>query len=342
MNPRRYQMLQPKRIINKSTLATGIMILLCTTQQLACGISPSDEEATPEEEAATTQLDPEGIRVAKDLRALSAALDHPVHSFERPAGIVHENLAASPESRAILGIDTWRIYLVPRQGSDKEMVDIEGFTKAGHEPLVALRMSPDPSQEDTAFKFDGKEYKLTAYPTKSQPPAIRAIQALWDFEARKGPSGVRNGPSGVPAAALPNRIWCPIYSALYVLSVDSAVVSCGAAAVEDFANPVADASCLYSLYSIGTNTDNVKKYCGRNPPALPSLLILPGSYKKSCNLGEYRYHASRGKAQVESSCQRNWPRKDYITSKVTLRLGCLPVFGDLANCDGQLTCGKCR
>jgi hypothetical protein len=341
-------MSQSKKFIAKSTLAMGIVILLCATQQLGCGIPTSDEAATPDDEAAATQLDPEGSRVAEDLRALSATLDRPVHSFDRPAGIVQHDLAASPESRAILGIDNWRIYRVPLQGSGAELVDVEGFTKAGLEPLVALRTSPDPSQADTAFRFDGQEYKLTAYPTTSQPPAIRAIRALWDFEARKGALSV-TAPAPAPAAAAASASvtvaaspWCAVYTVLFHTAVYSAVGTCGAAILEEFANPVADASCLYSLYSVGTNTDNVIKYCGRNPPALPSVLILPGSYKKSCNLGVYRYHASGGKAQVESSCQRKWPLTNYITSKVTLRLGCLPVFGDLANCDGQLTCGKCK
>jgi hypothetical protein len=338
-------MSQFKRVFCKSTFAMGAMILLCATQQLACAISPSDEEATADEEAATaTQLDPEGIRVAKDLRALSAALDRPVHSFERPAGTVQQHLAASPESRAILGIDTWRIYRVPLQSSSAELVDVEGFTKAGHEPLVALRTSTDPSQNDTAFRFDGQEYKLTAYPNASWPPAIRAMQALWGFEARKGASGV-TAPATATATATASASaspWCAVYVAKFHASVYGAIGTCAAAAAEDFLNPVADASCLYSLYSIGTDSDNIIKYCGRNPPALPSVLILPGSYKKTCNLSTYRYHASAGKVQMESSCQRNWPRRDYINSRTTLTVRCLPLYGDIANCDGQLKCGKCN
>jgi hypothetical protein len=333
-------MFQFQKTIRKTTLATGALILLCATQQLACGIPPNDEEATPDEEAATTQLDAEGIRVAQELRALSATLDHPVHSFERPAGIVQQNLAASPESRAILGIDAWRIYRGPLPGSGAEFVDVEGFTKAGAEPLVALRTSLDPSQEDTAFRFDGKEYKVTASPATSQPPAIRAIQALWNFEVRQGASGV-TAPAPAPAAAsVAASPWCAIYTAAFHASVYSAVGTCAAAIAEEFANPVADASCLYALYSIGTNTDNIIKYCGKNPPALPSFLILPGSYKKTCNLGVYRYHASGGKAQMESSCKKI--DQTYKTSRVTLGLGCLPGFGDIANCDGQLKCGKCN
>jgi hypothetical protein len=332
-------MLQSKNSILTSTLAMGAMILLCATQQLGCGLAESDGEATSDAETATvSRLDPEGIRVAKDVRALSAALDHPVRTFERPAGIVQQNLAASPESRAILGIETWRIYRVPLQGSGSELVDVEGFTKTGQEPLVALRTSSDPSQRDTAFRFDGKEYKLTAFPSANRPPEIRAIQALWDFEARKG-SGSVTAPAPVAAAAsVAASPWCAIYTVLFHTSVYSAVGTCSAAIAEEFANPVADASCLYSLYSIGTNTDNVIKYCGKNPPALPSVLILPGSYKKTCNLGVYRYHASGGKAQVESSCKKI--NQQYMTSRVTLRPECLPGFGDLANCNGQLTCGK--
>ncbi len=334
-------MSQFKKVFCRSTFAMGAMILLCATQQLACAISPSDGEAPADEEAGTAdgeagtaaQLDPEGIRVAKDLRALSPALDRPVLSFERPAGIVQQNLAASPESRAILGVDTWRIYRVPLESSGVELVDVEGFTKAGHEPLVALRTSTDPSQKDTAVRFDGKEYKLTAYPNASLPPAIHAMQALWGFESRKGDGGVSASASASP--------WCSVYVAKFHYSVYAAIGTCAAAAVEDFLNPVADAACLYSLYSIGSDSDNIIKYCGRNPPALPSVLILPGSYKRSCNLSTYRYHATGGKLQMESSCQRKWPLTNYINSRTTLTVGCLPLYGDIANCDGQLKCGKC-
>jgi hypothetical protein len=324
-------MSQSKRAIRTSTLAMGTMILFCATQQLACAVASSDDE-----EAEASKLDPEGISVAKNLRDLSAALDQPVHSFERPATAVPQNLAASPESRAILGIETWRIYRVPVQGSGAEMVDVEGFTKAGAEPLVALRMSDDPSQKDTAYKFDGKEYKLTASPTTGQPPVVRAIQSLWDFEARKADSAATSALAPTPAAKA--GVLCALYTVLFHTSVYSAIGTCSAAIAEEFVNPVADASCLYSLYSIGANTDNIIKYCGKNPPALPSLLILPGSYKRTCNLGVYRYHISGGKPQVESSCKRVDGK--YTTSKATLRLNCLPKFGDLANCNGQLTCGK--
>lgn len=317
--------------LQNSTLALGALLFLCASQQVACVASAGDEEAASGEE------DGDGVKLAENLRALSTGLDHTVQSFERPAGIAGHTVAASAESRAVLGIETWKVYQMPASASAAELVDVEGFSATAQAPLLAFRMSSDASQRDTSYRFDGKEYKLTASSTSSQPPVVGAVQALWAFETRKHAGESLATPA--KAAASP---WCAVYTAKFHASVYSATGSCFAAAVEDFLNPVADGWCLLSLYTIASDSDNIIKYCGRNPPALPSILIMPGSYKKTCNLGVYRYHASGGKVQMESSCQRAWPRKDYVNSRVTLSVNCLPVYGDIANCDGKLKCGKCN
>lgn len=319
------------------TLAIGALLLLCATQQVACVSTAGDEEAASGEDAASAQLDADGVKLAEGLRAFSTGLDHTVPSFERPAGLEGHTVAASPESRAVLGIETWKVYQVPSSGSAAELVDVEGFTATAQAPLLAFRMSGDASQRDTAYRFDGKEYQLAAAPASSQPPVIGAVQSLWDFETRKGAQESQS-----KAAKVAGNRWCAVYTAKFHFSVYSAIGTCGAAAGEEFLNPVADGLCLASLYGVASDSENIIRYCGRNPPALPSILIMPGSYKKSCNLGVYRYRASGGKLQVESSCRRAYPRNNFITSRTTLTTKCLPLYGDLANCDGQLKCGKCN
>jgi hypothetical protein len=323
--------------LRNPTLALGALLFLCTSQQVACVASAGDEEAASGEETADGKLDANGVKLAEDLRALSTGLDHTVQSFERPAGIAGHTVAASAESRAVLGIETWKVYQMPSSASAAELVDVEGFSATAQAPLLAFRLSGDGAQRDTAYRFDGKEYQLAAAPASGQPPVIGAVQALWDFETRKGARESLSTPA--KAAASP---WCAVYTAKFHVSVYSAIGTCGAAAAEEFLNPAADGFCLLSLYTIASDSDNIIKYCGRNPPALPSILIMPGSYKKSCNLGVYRYRTSGGKLQVESSCKRKWPRTDSIVSRTALTVKCLPVYGDLANCDGQLKCGKCN